>query len=93
MQPGISRDQPVWTREAGDRTDELIRAIDLGMKIVALGYTLMTAWQVAKLLNPQLKVHEEILIAAVRQRFAKTVADKLPELTNADRAAIYDATR
>lgn len=67
-------------------------ALNVAARIITVAYTLMTAWEVAKALNPPLKVKQDMFIAAVKQRFTRP-ADVLPELSHADRAAIYDATR
>jgi hypothetical protein len=91
--PGASSDKPVWTREVlGDR-DNLMQNIDLALKIVSAVYTLFAAWQVAKMMCPQLKVHETMAIAAVKRKFEKKAPRTLPPLSNTDQAAIYDFTR
>lgn len=92
MNPGSHPQRPLWIRDVPDTRTELVRSIDLGMKIVTFGYTVMTAWQIAKLMNPRLQVQETLLIARIKTRFARAVND-LPPLSNADRAYIYDATR
>lgn len=92
-EPGSSPARPVWTREVTIRRDELIKDIDLAMKIIGAVYTLYAVWQVAKILNPPLRVKEELVIAAVKRRFGKPPAITLPPLTNADRAALYNDLR
>jgi hypothetical protein len=82
----------LWTREALGRNARITGAFDLAVRIVTAAYVLMTAWQVAKALNPPLKVWQDTTAAALRQRLQRPSAG-LPELGPADRAAIYDDTR
>lgn len=93
--PGSSPKTPVWTAEVPyqqTNLEHLAEALNMAARIIGVAYTVMCAWQVAKALNPPLQVKQDMAIAALKQRFAK-VADELPELANADRAAIYDDLR
>lgn len=93
--PGSSPKTPVWTAEVPYKPtdlDKLMDVINVLSKIVALGYTLMAAWQVAKMLNPPLQVKQDMFIAALKQKLAKPTGG-LPELSNSDRAELYDFLR
>lgn len=87
--PGAGPDRPLWTREA---TAPLAGALDLAFRIVTAAYMLMAAWQVAKALNPPLKVWQDVTVAAARARLQRPRAG-LPELPAGDGRPIYDDTR
>jgi hypothetical protein len=90
--PGASEDTPVWFRETTGGNDRMLRNLDLAIKVVVFAYTLMSAWQIAKMLNPPLQVKQDMAVRALRLRLARP-SGELPELSHADRAAIYDDTR
>jgi hypothetical protein len=93
--PGSGPKSPVWVADVPHvptTAERVSEAITVAARIVGLVYTLMTAWQVAKMLNPPLQVKQDLAIAALKQKFAKIV-DELPELANEDRAAIYNDLR
>ena len=90
--PGADPRHPLWTRESQGASQAMIERIELGTKIILLAYTCMAAWQMAKMLNPPLKVKQDMLMASIKQR-VREPAGELPELTNADRAALYDDLR
>lgn len=93
--PGATPDQPLWTMESWSvsGTAKLVRALDLTCKIITTAYTLWGAWQVAKALNPALKVKEDLLMAGIRRRFERPAKDGLPGLTPSETREIYDDTR
>ena len=93
--PGSTPKHPVWVADVPytpTAADRLVDVLNVTAKIITVAYTLMCAWEVAKALNPPLKVKQDIAIAALKQKFAKAV-DTLPELTNDDRAELYDFLR
>jgi hypothetical protein len=92
--PGSAPNVPLWSRQVPEKYDALMRNLELAGKIVGTAYLLLAAWKVATVLNPPLRVKQDLVIAAVRRRLAPPPRpDSLPPLTNADRAAIYDFTR
>lgn len=69
--------------------------MDLAAKAIMLGYALIAAWQIAKMLNPALQVQEDIAIARIRSKMAtrRPGLEALPELPAGAARPIYDDTR
>lgn len=93
--PGAGRDRPLWIAEDRGTAARLTTLLDLALKVATAAYLVMAAWQVAKVLNPPLKVRQDQAVAAMRRHLERRrhpEAD-LPPAPAADRAAIYDDTR
>ena len=69
--------------------------LDLAVKAIMLVYTLATAWQVAKALNPPLQVRQDLVIARIRAKMAmvKSTELQLAELPAGAARPLYDDTR
>jgi hypothetical protein len=91
--PGSAPEHPLWNKEVPDRYHDLVRNLEVIGKVIGTVYLLMAAWKVATVLNPPLKVKQDMAVAAVKRAFSRPGAAGLPELSNADRRAIHDFTR
>lgn len=48
--------------------NKVAERLEIAARVIMLAYTALMAWQVAKAICPPLAVHEQVLIARVRQR-------------------------
>ena len=87
--PGAGRDRPVWIRSTSGSVADVL---DVALKVITIAYVLLGAWQVAKALNPPLKVWEDTTVAAARRRLQRAREDP-PGPSAGELRAIYDDTR
>jgi hypothetical protein len=86
--PANSAGNPIWIRTAKGR-------LEVTADIAMLIYTLMMAWNVAKILNPPLQVREDLLIARIKilVKGLRSDVEDLPDLTVSQAAELHNDLR
>lgn len=62
----MSKEEPVYIKDISDK--EPLSILDIAMRTVSVVYALLVTWQTAKVLVPQLSVHEQIAVAWAKQK-------------------------